>query len=33
MREMTVLLEQWQLDVSGMHRRLIPEPTPRERER
>ena len=27
-----MLLEQWQLDVSGMHRRLIPEPTPRERE-
>ena len=33
MRKMTALLEQWQLDMSGMHRRLIPEPTPRERER
>ena len=33
MREMTALLEQWQLDVSGRHRRLIPAPTPRERER
>ena len=33
MWEMTALLERWQLDVSGMHRRLILAPTPRERER
>ena len=33
MREMTALLERWQLDVSGMHRRLILAPAPRERER
>ena len=33
MREMTALLERWQLDVSGMHRRLILATTPRERER
>ena len=31
MREMTALLERGQLDVSGMHRRLILAPTPRER--
>ena len=32
MWEMTALLERWQLDVSGMHRRLILAATPRERE-
>ena len=33
MREMNRYLEQWEMDVSGVHRRLILSPTRLERER
>ena len=32
-REIDRFLEQWQMDVRDLHRRLIPAPTPRERGR
>ena len=32
-REMERFLEQWQMDAKGLCRRMIPAPTPRERER
>ena len=32
-REIARFLEQWQMDVRDLHRRLIPAPTPRERGR
>ena len=31
-REMERFLEQWQMDAKGLGRRMIPAPTPRERE-
>ena len=33
MGEIDRFLEQWEMDVPGVHRRLILAPTPRERER
>ena len=33
MGEIDRFLEQWQMDVPGVHRRMILVPTPRERER
>ena len=33
MGEISRFLEQWEMDVSGLRRRLILAPTPRERER
>ena len=32
-REMERFLEQWQMDAKALRRRMIPAPTPRERER
>ena len=32
-REMDRLLEQWEMNARNLHRRMIPAPTPRERER
>ena len=32
-REMEWFLEQWQMDAGDLRRRMIPSPTPRERER
>ena len=32
-REIDRVLEQWEMEVPGVHRRLILAPTPRERER
>ena len=32
-RQLDRFLEQWQMDARDLHRRLIPAPTPRERER
>ena len=32
-KEIDRFLEQWEMDVPGVHRRLILGPTPRERER
>ena len=33
MRDMDRILQQWEMDARGLHRRLILAPTPRERER
>ena len=32
-RDMDRILQQWEMDARGLHRRLILAPTPRERER
>ena len=32
-RDIDRILQQWDMDARGLHQRLIPAPTPRERER